>query len=120
MGRDFRNIKAWQFADRLTLAIYQITQKFPSHELYGVVSQLRRASVSVPSNIAEGATRNSTKEFIQFLFIAKGSLAEVEYFLHLSKNLGYISDADYVILDGVRTECAKILHGLVTSISNAK
>ena len=90
MGRDFRKIIAWQKADDLTVEVYHLTKNFPKEELYGLTSQIRRASVSVPANIAEGSTRNHQKEYLQFLFIAKSSLAEVEYYLHLAKRLGYI------------------------------
>lgn len=118
MGRDFKNIKAWQFADKLALGIYKSSQHFPKEELYGLVSQIRRAAVSVPANIAEGSARNSDKEYIQFLYIAKSSLAEVEYLLHLSHNLGYLDDADFMSLDNVRIEAAKTLHGLIISINS--
>ncbi len=120
MARDFKNIKAWQLADKLTMAIYKLTKNFPKEELYGVISQLRRAAVSVPTNIAEGATRNSSKEYIQFLYIAKGSLAETEYLLHLSRNLGYLKDDEYGGLNDVRIECAKVLHGLISYVANNK
>ena len=114
--RDFKNIKAWQLADKLTMQIYKLTKDFPKEELYGITSQLRRAAVSVPANIAEGATRNSAKEYLQFLYIAKGSLAEAEYLIHLSHNLGYLTDSDFSHVDIMRTECAKTLYGLISSV----
>ena len=120
MARDFKNIKAWQFADKLITNIYKLTKDFPKEEVYGITSQLRRAAVSVPANIAEGATRNSDKEYVQFLYIAKSSLAEVEYLLHLSHNLAYLQDTNYNELDGLRVECAKTLYGLITAVVNNK
>ena len=95
MSRDFKKIRAWQVADDLTFAIYQVTGRFPKHELYGLTSQIRRSSSSVPANIAEGASRTSKKEYLQFLSIARGSLAETEYFLHLSNRLEYLSKTEY-------------------------
>jgi four helix bundle protein len=70
MGRDFKNIKAWQYADDLCVLIYARTQQFPKEELYGVTSQLRRAAISVPANIAEGASREHNCEYLHFLYIA--------------------------------------------------
>jgi len=118
MGRDYKNIKAWQLADKLTLEIYKITDKFPSHELYGVVSQIRRAAFSVPANIVEGANRNHSKEYLQFLFVARASLAELGYFLSLSKNVGYLSEEEYHSIDKLHIECSKTLQGLINYISN--
>ncbi len=85
MGRDFKNIKAWQYADDLAVLAYSKTRSFPKEELYGITSQLRRAVVSVPANIAEGANREHKKEYLHFLYIARGSMAETEYLLHLSR-----------------------------------
>ena len=116
MGRDFKNIKAWQFADKLVIDIYKISKNFPREELYGIVSQIRRAAVSVPTNIAEGSARNSIKEYLQFLYIARASLIEVEYLLHLSKNLEYLSEEDYVVVEQLRVEAIKTLQGLIAFI----
>lgn len=85
MGRDFKKIKAWQYADDLAVLVYSKTKSFPREELYGITSQLRRAAVSVPTNIAEGASREHKKEYVHFLYIARGSIAETEYLLHLAK-----------------------------------
>jgi four helix bundle protein len=118
MGRDFRKIKAWQLADDLVLAVYAVTRKFPPEELYGLVSQLRRAATSIPANIAEGSNRASAREFLQFLHIASGSMAEVEYFLHLSNRLGYVSDAEYDQSEGARKQVASTLHGLIKAVKS--
>jgi four helix bundle protein len=116
MARDFKNIKAWRHADELTVAVYSATKYFPREELYGVTSQLRRAAVSVPANIAEGASRDHQKEYLYFLNIANGSMAEVTYLLHLSNRLGYLKDSDYANLEQMCAETAKTLYGLIKSV----
>jgi four helix bundle protein len=114
--RDYRKIEAWKLADDLTVAIYQVTRSFPSTELYGLTSQLRRAAYSVPSNIAEGSSRDSQKDYLHFLHIARGSLSETQYFLHLSHRLDYLPSADYTTLDTQVTETFRKLHGLIQSV----
>lgn len=89
--RGHRGLVAWQKAMELVTEIYRVTRDFPKDELYGLVSQLRRAAVSVPSNLAEGYGRNSRKEFHQFVGVARGSLAEVETQIEIAKNLHYVS-----------------------------
>ena len=117
MGRNFKNIKAWQHADDLVVLGYSATRSFPKEELYGITSQLRRALVSVPTNIAEGANRGHKKEYPHFLYTARGSIAETEYLLHISKRLGYLKDDEYRKLEGLRKETAKTLHGLINSVT---
>jgi four helix bundle protein len=85
----FTQLKVWQEAHALVLAIYPLTSRFPADERFGLTSQLRRAAASVPSNIAEGSKRRSTRDYAHFLNIAESSLVEVEYFLILSRDLGY-------------------------------
>ena len=87
------DLDVWKLSMDLVVDVYKMTAKFPSEEKFGLVNQLRRAAVSVPSNIAEGAARKSDKEYIQFLYIALGSLAEIETQLIISKRLGF-SDSD--------------------------
>lgn len=89
--KGFRDLTAWQQAMELVTGLYRLTREFPKEETYGLTSQLRRAAVSVPSNIAEGYGRNSRNEFHQFLGHAKGSLCEVETQLEIATNLGYLS-----------------------------
>ena len=86
---DYKNYSVWQKSHQFVLKTYQLTEKFPKHERFNVVSQLRRASVSIPTNIAEGAGRGTQKEFKRFLLIALGSAFETEYLLILSKDLNY-------------------------------
>jgi four helix bundle protein len=90
--RKHHELQAWQVAMRLAREIYQLTSRFPAHEQYGLTSQLRRSAVSVPSNIAEGAARSSTKEFLHFLSIARGSLSEIDTQLALARDFGFIED----------------------------
>ena len=116
MQRDFKKIKAWQHADDLALSTYSKTKSFPREELYGITSQLRKAVASVPTNIAEGASREHKKEYLNFLYIARGSLSETEYLLHLSNRLKYLHDSDYQKLESIRKETAKTLHGLINSV----
>jgi four helix bundle protein len=116
MGRDFTKIKAWQFADDLAVLTYKVTRQFPREEIYGLTSQLRRAASSAPANIAEGSNRISKKDYLHFLSIASGSLAEVRYFLHLSKRLGYISAADHSQCAVLAEETSRTLTGLISSV----
>jgi four helix bundle protein len=87
---DYRSLKVWQRAHRLTLLVYKATQHFPSSELYGLTSQLRRSAASVPANLAEGAGRNSVGELRRFCRISLGSASELEYHLLLARELGYL------------------------------
>ena len=91
----WKNLEVWQLADDLARRIYQVTKGFPKAELYGVTSQLRRAALSVPTNIVEGYSRRGDRELGRFVDIALGSLAEVKYLLHFSQDLGYLRDDNY-------------------------
>ena len=96
MGNEVKShedLRIWQGARTLVLEIYKLTSEFPKHEIYGLISQMRRASVSVPSNIAEGAGRRSPGDFCRFLYYASGSLTELETQLYLSGELGYVDKA---------------------------
>ena len=116
-GRRFRSIKAWQQADYLVAVIYQVTRTFPKDEQYSVVSQMRRAAVSVAANIVEGSARRSHQEYLQFLSIAKASLSELSYYIHLSKQLGYLSDICFCQLNDKSEETARTLYGLMQHVS---
>ena len=85
-----KDLLVWQRAIDFVTQVYKLTSEFPNHEMYGLTSQLRRASISIPSNIAEGAARKSDKEFVRFLYIARASAAEVETQFIISENLGYV------------------------------
>lgn len=112
----YRKLKAWQEAHALVLLVYKTTEKFPSEELFGLTSQLRRAATSVVANIVEGYARNTTKEFIQFLSISLGSLSEVEYYLFLANELHYLSNNAFHAAELQRTQTGKLLYGLRESM----
>lgn len=90
--KGYKRLRMWQEAHKLTLLTYRITKQFPKDELFALTSQIRRATVSIAANIVEGQARISKREFLQFLSIANGSLVEVEYYIQLSKDLGYITE----------------------------
>ena len=115
MKKDFRELIVWQKAMEMVTEIYRATQAFPSEERYGLTSQLRRAAVSVPSNIAEGQGRLTKGEFRQFLGNAKGSLAEVETQLIIARNLGYLVDPQPLLEQ--LSEVARLLNGLLRSLT---
>ncbi len=112
----YKNLIVWQKAVELVTAVYEITRSFPPSELYGLMSQLRRAAVSIPSNIAEGQGRATKGEFLQFLCHARGSIFEVETQLVIAAKLGYISNETEERLNSKTTEVARILNGLLTSL----
>lgn len=97
--RDFKKYEIWQLSHAFTLKIYSNTSLFPKDEIYGITSQIRRASSSIPTNISEGCGRNSDKEFNQYLNIALGSASETEYLIILSRDLNYIDTETFEILE---------------------
>jgi len=114
--RDYTKIAAWQKADDLTVAVYQATRSFPRDEVYALTSQVRRASYSVPANIVEGASRDSKKDYLHFLYIARGSLAETRYFLHLAGRLNCLTPGQQKPLIEQADEAARVLAGLIRSV----
>ena len=114
----YRDLKVWQSATQLAEETYRLSQSFPNHEIYGLTSQLRRATVSIPSNIAEGHGRNSPKEFYHFLGIALGSLAELETQLLLAKRLKYLEADQITAVLKTTDEITKMLKGLQKSLSS--
>lgn len=112
----YKKLMAWRKADDLAVAIYGTTKQFPSEEGSGMTSQIRRAAVSVPTNIAEGSGRQSKKERKRFVSCALGSLAEVEYLLGLSARLGYLTDIAYAEVEAVRKEVGRLLWRLYLSL----
>lgn len=115
--RDFRELKVWQKAHQLTLAIYQTTASFPREERYGLTSQLRRAGSSIPANLAEGCGRNGDAEFARFCSIAMGSASELEYHLLLARDLALINAADHEDLAGRATELKRMLTSLLQKLT---
>ncbi len=118
--RSFRDFIAWQKAMDLTKLIYSKTAKFPKNEDYCLTSQIRRATVSVSSNIAEGSSRKSTQEFIRFLNIAYGSLSEIESQLLTAEMLGYLIPDDIKEIFLLTSEIGKIINGLIKSLGLKK
>jgi four helix bundle protein len=114
--RDYRKIEAWKLADDLTVAVYEKSRAFPRDELYGLTSQLRRAACSVPANIAEGSARESKKDYLHFLHIARGSLTETQYFIHLAGRLKYLTVADVEHLTSHTRTAFACLHGLIKAV----
>jgi four helix bundle protein len=108
----YRELIAWQKADKLAYQVYLITKKFPKDEIYGITSQIRRAALSVPTNIVEGYSRKGTKELLRFIYISLGSLAETEYLLFFAQRLGYLNDSQYQNLEKLRGETGKLLFNL--------
>ena len=114
----YQNLDVYKLSMQLTYDVYQIVSTFPDFEKFGLSSQLRRASVSVPSNIAEGSGRQYQKEFVQFLFLAKGSLREVITQLELSKMLGYIDDELFSQTQDSADRLHKMLNRLISRLKN--
>lgn len=113
----YKDLIVWQKSIALVTSVYSLTKPFPADEKFGIVSQINRAIVSVPTNIAEGWGRESTKNYVQFLRISRGSLMEVETLLLISKNLNYIKEQDYIEISKQMDEVGKILQGLIKSIN---
>ena len=112
-----KDLDVWKKAINFVTKVYTITGDFPNHELYGLTSQIRRAAVSIPSNIAEGAARRHKTEFRQFLYIALSSAAEVDTQLIIANNLGFLDKDKKETLQFELTSIAKMLQGLIKSIT---
>ena len=118
MLKSFRELEVWEKAHGLVLEIYRVTDKFPDRERFGIVSQIRRSAASVPANIAEGFGRRTTKELLQFLANANGSLEETRYFLLLSRDLGYIAKEQFEEFDRECTSVGQMLGALSRSLKS--
>ena len=112
----FKDLEIWQEAHSLVLEVYGVTRDFPREEIYGLISQIRRSAVSVAACIVEGHSRNTTKEFIKFLFDARGSCAETKYHLLLSKDLGYINSGVFEKLNNRYEILGKRINSLINSL----
>jgi len=117
---DYTELDVWKYARKLVKEVYLLTNNFPKEELYALTNQIRRSSISVPSNIAEGIGRQSNKETIHFLFIAKGSLQEVETQLYLSFDLDYISEEQLKSILEKITSNKKLLNGFINYYKKLK
>lgn len=117
MVSSYKDLKVWQRSIDLVKDVYLLTDSFPKSEIYGLTSQIRRASISVPSNIAEGAGKKSSKDYIRFLDISLGSLAELETQLIISVKIGYLTQDAVDNCFNEIMELGKMLHGLIKSLS---
>lgn len=116
----FTELKVWQRGHSLVLSVYRMTTGFPINERYGIISQLRRAALSVPTNIAEGSKRLTPQEYARFLNIAEGSLAETEYLIMVSRDLAYITTAMAMKAFAEISELSRMLHGLRKKVEAAR
>ncbi len=114
--RSYQDLAIWKKAMQLVVQVYHLTRRFPREEMHGLTSQMRRAAVSIPTNIAEGWGRGSRKEYIQFLRIARGSLLELETLLAISRNLRYLSQEDMQARLALVEEISRMLSGLIASL----
>jgi four helix bundle protein len=114
--RDHTKLRAFEMADEVAILVYQVTAGFPKEELYGLISQMRRAAVSVPSNIVEGCARDSQADYLRFLTVAFGSLRDLHYQLGLSKRLGFLCNQDSSLIEPKIVETEKVLNGLIRAL----
>ena len=119
MARDYTKIKAWQLADELALLVYKVTQEFPKSEIWGLTSQMRRAAVSAAANIVEGSARRNRKEYLQFLYIAMSSLAELSYYIRFTKTIAYLDADKYEALWAKAQEASRTLQGLISYVEKS-
>jgi len=114
--KDFRGLKVWEKAHRLTLEVYKATRRFPREELFGLTSQMRRCSTSIAANLAEGCGKRGNNEFQRYLQIASGSASELDYHLLLSRDLQFLSAVDYEALSKELVELRKMLTSLILKV----
>ena len=118
--RDHKKLRAFEMADEIAVLVYQVTTGFPKEELFGLTSQMRRAAVSVPSNIVEGCARDSQADYLRFLNIAFGSLRELHYQLNLSKQLGFLRDQESSLIESKIVATEKVLNALIRALRNER
>jgi len=118
MLKNYKELKVWEKSYQLCLEIYRTSKKFPRHEIYGLISQMRRAALSIPSNIAEGYGRKTTPEYLRSLYIAYGSVCELETQILLSGDLGYLNEISLSKLQEKLGEVERMLKALIKSLEN--
>ena len=118
--RDFRELKVWEKGHRLTLAVYEATSEFPREELYGITTQLRRCSASIPANIAEGCGRKGEAELGRFMLISMGSASELEYHLLLARDLDYLDSQQYQDLSQRTQQIKRMLSTFIIKLRHTK
>lgn len=111
-----KDLIVWQKGIQLCKVVYKATEEFPKSEIYGITSQMRRSAVSIPSNIAEGRSRNTTKDFLHFLSIALGSASELETQIEIAKELSFITQQKYIDLNNLLAEVSKMTVGLMKKL----
>ena len=114
--KSYQDLIVWQKSMDLVSAVYEATERFPKSEIYGLTSQMRRSAVSIPSNIAEGRRRGSRKDFRNFLMNAYGSGAELETQVEIAKRIQIVPSADYKHIDGLLTECMRMLNKMISNL----
>ena len=114
----WKKLTVWQKSHQLALEVYRATSSYPKEELYALVNQLRRSATSVPANIVEGQSRNTTKEYVQFLYNARGSMEETRYYLLLSRELDYLSPSRHEDLEAGYEEVSKMLNRLISTMKS--
>ena len=117
--QNYRDIRAWQYAHRVVLRVYAVTETFPASERFGLVSQMRRAAVSVPANIAEGSKRRFKRDYVRFLNVAEASLREVDYYLVLARDLRFVDAQAIAELLGQVEEAARLLAGFRRTVQRS-
>jgi len=120
MGKQYTELDVWMSSRSLANKIYEITKEFPKEEIFGLTSQLRRAAVSIPSNIAEGCGRQYSKDAIQFFFVARGSLYELETQLYIASDQGYISPDEITKCLEEVTKCKQLINGFISYYKSLK
>ena len=116
--RDHKKLRAFELADEVVILVYNAISDFPKEEMFGLTSQVKRAAVSVPSNIVEGCSRDSQADYLRFLYISYGSLRELHYQLDLSNRLGFLEQESRLKLQPRVIETEKVLNGLIRSLRN--
>jgi four helix bundle protein len=114
--KSHRDLEVWKRSVDLVTTVYEVTKTFPKEERYGITNQIRRAAVSIPSNISEGAARRHNKEFVQFLYVSLGSISELETQIIISQNLKFLSSNDSIKIQNELTELRKMILGLIRHI----
>lgn len=118
--KDYTSLHVWKESKSLVTNVYKLARQFPSNENYGLISQIQRCAVSIPSNIAEGCGRNHSKDSIQFFYISRGSLYELETQIHISLDLGYIKEEELTRVLAQITSCKKLLNGFINYYKSKK
>jgi four helix bundle protein len=118
MFKNYKELKVWEKSYQLCLEVYRITKGFPKIEIFGLISQMRRAALSIPSNIAEGYGRKTIAEYLRFLYIAYGSVCELETQIMLSGDLGYLEGSQLLKLQNEVREVERMLQALIKSLKN--